>query len=77
MRVRIIKQGHTMRTYTGVVTDVLCNQKTPSGLRIEVQLTVLGWVHPFKRLTMDYDDVVVDRCFFPPQPIDLLLIQYL
>ena len=63
-QVRIIKQGHAMRTRPGVVTDVLCNQATPSSLRIEVQLTVMGTVDPFRRLITDYDNVVVDGCVF-------------
>jgi len=56
----IITERHAMKTYRGIVTDVLCNQATPSGLRVVVQLTSYDPTSPF-RLTLDYDGVVEAR----------------
>jgi len=66
----IVKTGSPMRTFPGVVTDVLCNQATSSGLKVEVQLTILEAVGPFRRVILDYDDVVEARC------VDLNQIHY-
>ena len=61
-RIRITKGGQGLRTRPAVVTDVLCNQATPSGLKVQIQLTTLDAVNPFGTLVLDYDDVVVDGC---------------
>lgn len=53
-----ITHGHAMKGYSAVVKDVLCNQQTPSGLRLLIQLTSLDPNSPFSRMTVDYDHVV-------------------
>lgn len=52
---------HPLRTCPGIVLGVLPGQQTPSGIRIEIQLTRLDSASPFRRLTLDYDDVVEAR----------------
>ena len=61
-KVVITKQSSALRTKKGIVKNVLCNQATPSGLRLEIELTSVDAVNPFRRLTLDYDDVVELRC---------------
>jgi len=60
--ITIAKNGHPLRTCPGIIKDVLCRQKTSSGLKVEVELTTLDAVSPFRRIILDYDDVVVTRC---------------
>lgn len=38
--------------------DVLCNQITSSGLRVEIEVTSYNPTSPFERKHLDYDDVV-------------------
>jgi hypothetical protein len=47
-----------MKGYPGIIKDVLCNQPTQSGLRVEVQITSLDSTAPFRRIILDYDLVV-------------------
>jgi len=54
----VIKDGHAFRTMKGIVKDVLCNQLTPSGLRVVVQMNSLV---AFPSITLDYDGVVEAR----------------
>lgn len=63
--VTITKQGHPLRTRPGIIKDVLCRQATSSGLKVQVELTTLDAVAPFRRINLDYDDVVVTRCVWP------------
>lgn len=56
----IVQPNHPFRTMRGVVKDVICNQQTPSGLRIVVQPNFVG----LPNITMDYDGVVEARFFF-------------
>ena len=60
----IIIQGHSMKGYQGIVKDVLCNQSTPSGLQVVVQITSLDPTSPFKHITVDYDYVVEARYLY-------------
>ena len=57
----VVKDGHAFRTLKGIVKDVLCNQPTPSGLRLVVQMNS---VMAFPTITLDYDGVVEARYFF-------------
>lgn len=71
----LITRGHAMKGYSGIIKDVLCNQPTPSGLRVIVQITSLDPTAPFRRITLDYDHVVEARySYFGPvneQPLIL------
>ena len=58
----IVKNGHAFRTWKGIVKDVICNQQTPSGLRLVVQLLNSNMGLP--NMTLDYDWVVEARYFF-------------
>jgi len=71
----VITHGHAMKGYAGVIKDVLCNQRTASGLRVLVQITSLDPTAPFKRIPVDYDHVVEARySYFGPveQPLTIL-----
>ena len=57
----VVKDGHAFRTLKGIVKDVLCNQPTPSGLRLVVQMNSMM---AFPSITLDYDGVVEARYFF-------------
>jgi len=57
----VIKEKHPFRTYSAVVTDVLCSQETLSGLKPMIQLTHFDPTMPCKRLTLDYNNVVEQR----------------
>lgn len=70
----VITHGHPMKGFPGVVKDVLCNQPTPSGLQVVVQITSFNPNAPFRNLTVDYDCVVEARySYFGPveQPLTL------
>src|SRR6266540_4270062 len=54
----IITQQHAMKGHRAVVLDVLCNQKTPSGLRVHIHLTAYDPTSPFRCETSDYNGVV-------------------
>ena len=58
----VSKRSSVLRTKKGIVKNVLCNQATPSGLWLEIELTSVDAVNPFRRVTLDYDDVVELRC---------------
>ena len=60
-RVIITKVGSPFKGYTGVVKDVLHGQDTASSLKIDLQLEHLDPSSPFKRIVVDYDDVVEKR----------------
>jgi hypothetical protein len=57
----VITGRHAQKGYKGIITDVICNQQTSSGLRLQVQLTIYDPTAPFRRITLDYDDVVEAR----------------
>jgi hypothetical protein len=57
----IIAERNALKGYRGIVLDVLCNQKTPSGLQVQIQLTSLDPNSPFKTFIFDYDNVVEAR----------------
>jgi hypothetical protein len=57
----IISERHTLRTYQGIVKDVLHGQSTPSGLRVAVQMTINGLSMSHGCLILDYDSVVEAR----------------
>lgn len=54
----VIKDGHEFRTLKGIVKDVLCNQSTPSGLRVVVQMKSFM---ALPSITLDYDGIVEAR----------------
>jgi hypothetical protein len=54
----ITKLGSPLKGYTGVVKDVLRGQDTASGLKIVLQLERLDPSSPYKKIVVDYDDVV-------------------
>jgi hypothetical protein len=56
----VVKDGHAYRTLKGIVKDVLCNQLTPSGLRLVVQMNMMA----FPSIILDYDGVVEARFSF-------------
>ena len=57
----VITGQHSERTRLATVKDVLCNQPTPSGLRVVVQKTCFDASTPFRQLTLDYDNVLEAR----------------
>lgn len=57
----VVKDGHAFRTLKGIVKDVLCNQPTPSGLKLVIQMNSIT---SFQSITLDYDGVVEARYFF-------------
>ena len=61
----IISGQHYMRGQKALIMNVLANQPTSSGLQVEIQSSTLHAVAPFRRMTIDYDDVVDARylCF--------------
>ena len=50
-----------MRTYLGIVKNVLISQQTPSGLKLQIQPTYIDPNTSFRLLTLDYDNVVEAR----------------
>jgi hypothetical protein len=52
------KVGHPMKGYSAIVTNVLCGQKTLSGLQIVARFTHMDPTAPFTTVVVDYDDVV-------------------
>ena len=61
-----ISGQHFMKGQKAIIMDVLANHPTSSGLRIEIQSSTLYVVAPFRRMTINYDDVVDARylCFW-------------
>jgi len=55
------KIGSPLKGYVGVVKDVLRGQDTASGLKIFIQLVHLDPSSPFRRIVVDYDDVVEQK----------------
>jgi hypothetical protein len=49
---------HLLKARCGIVLDILCNQATPSGLRVCVELTTLNPASPFRHVVLDYDYIV-------------------
>lgn len=47
-----------MRGQKAFIMNVLANQPTSSGLQVEIQSSTLHAVAPFRRMTIDYDNVV-------------------
>jgi ribosomal protein L24 len=52
---------HSMRTYPGIVKNVLTGQQTASGLKLQIQPTHMDPNLPFRLITLDYDNVVEAR----------------
>jgi hypothetical protein len=64
LKTEIIIVGRVaQKTYRGIVVDVLCNQKTSSGLRVEIEVTSYNPTSPFEHKHLDYDDVVEAKYF--------------
>jgi hypothetical protein len=61
LEIIVTAPGHPMKGYPGVIKDVLCNQRTPSGLRVVVQITSLDATAPFRCINLDYDHVLEAR----------------
>jgi hypothetical protein len=57
----VIGPGHASKGYPGIVKDVLCNQSTPSGLQLVIQITSLDSNALFRQLTLDFDHVLEAR----------------
>jgi hypothetical protein len=57
----VIGLGHASKGRPGIVKDVLCNQSTPSGLQVVIQITSLDSNAPFRQLTLDFDHVLEAR----------------
>ena len=57
----VVEDGHVFRTLRGVIKDVLCNQPTPSGLKVVVQMNS---IMTSPSITLDYDGVLEARFFF-------------
>jgi hypothetical protein len=57
----ITKLGSPLKGYVGIVKDVLRGQDTASGLKIIMQLVHINPSSPFKKIVVDYDDVVEKR----------------
>ena len=73
----ILTRGHQDRTRRAIVVDILCNQKTSSGLRVSVQPTSVNPSMPLQQMTLDYDDVVEARQVILNLLIQLLLTFFL
>jgi hypothetical protein len=69
----VITGRHAERNHLATVKDVLCNQPTPSGLRVVVQRTCFDVSAPFRQLTLDYDNVLEAR-YSVFESVELLLI---
>ena len=54
----VVKPGHAMKGYQGVIQTVLCNQNNASGLRVVAQLTHLNPSCLYKMVVLDYDEIV-------------------
>ena len=54
-------KGHPLKGQIAVVTDMLCGQGTPSGLKLVVQLICFNPSSLYKKVTLDYDDIVEQR----------------
>jgi hypothetical protein len=58
----IIIGAHAQKGYSGVIKDVLCNQLTPSGLRVVIQITSpVEATAPYRQVIVDYDRVLEAR----------------
>jgi hypothetical protein len=57
----VIGAGHASKGYPGIVKDVLCNQPTSSGLRLEIQITSFDSNAPFRHVILDFDHVLEAR----------------
>jgi hypothetical protein len=53
----VSKEGHALKGKRGVVVNVLPRQSTPSGLKIEVEITDYDPNVPYPRVVFDYDDL--------------------
>jgi len=72
IKLEIVIAHGPMKGYPGVIKDVLCNQPTPSGLQVVVQITSLDPSAPFKHITLDYDHVLEARySYFGPYELPL------
>jgi hypothetical protein len=58
----VVKPGHAMKGYRGIVKTVLRKQRSASGLRVVAQLTHLNSSCPFQSMVLDYDEVVEAKC---------------
>jgi hypothetical protein len=56
-RVLISKEGHPLKGKHAVILSVLPRQATPSGLKIEVELTDYDPNAPYRKEFFDYDDL--------------------
>ena len=54
----ITKLGDPWKGYEAVVKGVLANQRTASGLKVEIQLSHLDFTSPFQTMIVDYDDIL-------------------
>jgi hypothetical protein len=61
VKVFINKQFHQRKGELAIVTDVLCNQDTPSGLKVQVTFTGFNPSISIPTDLLDYDDVIEYR----------------
>ena len=60
-QVFVVKKGHPLKGQITVVIDVLCSQGMPSGLKLVVQSIHFDPSSLYKKVTLDYDNVVEQR----------------
>lgn len=58
MTVVNIQKKHQMKGQRAIIKDVLCGQKTGSGLQVVIQYTGFDPSHPMHKETIDYDHVL-------------------
>lgn len=61
IEVVVIKAHHVWRGSQAIVKDVINNQLTASGLKVEVELARYGPSDTFRRLILDHEDVVEQK----------------
>ncbi|PPQ74375.1 hypothetical protein CVT24_000864 [Panaeolus cyanescens] len=54
----ISKTKNPWKGHKGIVKNVVTGQQTSSGMKIEIELATFDPSHPFKRVTVDYDDIL-------------------
>jgi hypothetical protein len=70
----IISDRHALKGNFGIVKDVLPNQPTASGLKVQVELTTFDSTMSLRRLILDYDGVIEARYLFPTKSNNALTI---
>lgn len=58
MPVMNIQKAHQMKGHQAIIKDVLCGQKTQSGIQVVIQYTNFDPANPIRKETIDYDNVI-------------------